>query len=259
MIPEIGTVPIFARDCFCYDHRHHANHIDHSKSVFTRHRCRHQARLRLVLPVRSNQWFPLGAHRSRNRARLRRLHFVRTFRTLAGHVRQFLARADLAASHGAAQAGAARLTSHAVRGHHQGVNLFNFTLLWPDLWSKFAAQEKTVLVVENDPSDIELIRWGAAAEGLSIEVAGSAEEALGILHRNGRHFCHVLIDVGLPGMDGWALRDKLTDAWPDLPVCMMSGHLDSLIHMPKGEKVSVLLKSSNYGLVLRGMKNKKIV
>lgn len=135
------------------------------------------------------------------------------------------------------------------------MNLFNVDLHldWPD-WAKFGRRELTILVVENEASDIELIRWGAEKEGLKVEVAGSAEEALGILHRNGKTFCHVLIDVGLPGMNGWELRAKLHDAWPNLPVCMMSGHLDSLSRMPKGERVCVLLKSANYGLVLRAMK-----
>jgi len=38
----------------------------------------------------------------------------------------------------------------------------------------------------------------------------------------------VLSDVHMPGLDGWQLAERLHATHPELPVVMMSGHVDTL-------------------------------
>lgn len=118
----------------------------------------------------------------------------------------------------------------------------------------FRRKPKTVLVVEDDFATIALIRHTAESIGYLLESATTAEEALGILHSNGKRFVVVLIDVNLPSMDGWSLRKLLHESWPSLHVVVMSGTSDSFIEMPSGELLSVMIKPNNYGDFFRTLK-----
>lgn len=100
--------------------------------------------------------------------------------------------------------------------------------------------------VIDDPRT-RLIRRAAEAAGFVFEIATTAEEAVGILHANGRRFVLAMIDVNLPSMDGWELRQRLTDLWPRLPIVVMSGAVESFSEMPTGKRLSVLIKPSQYG------------
>lgn len=111
----------------------------------------------------------------------------------------------------------------------------------------FTNKPAVVLVVDDDANAIEIIRRSASAEGKLVEAASTAEEALGILHANGRRFVLAMIDVNLPSMDGWALRRRMKDLWPKLPVVIMSGAVESFRAMPAGERLSVLIKPPHYG------------
>lgn len=111
----------------------------------------------------------------------------------------------------------------------------------------FRRKPRCVLVVEDDVSTALLIRRAAEAEGFVFEIATTAEEAIGILHANGRRFVLAMIDVNLPSMDGWELRQRLTDLWPKLSIVVMSGAPESFENMPIGQRLSVLIKPGCYG------------
>lgn len=111
-----------------------------------------------------------------------------------------------------------------------------------------------VLVVEDDDLTIGLIRWAAEHEGIEIKVAKSGEEAIGVLHETGRKPSFVLADVGLSGMNGWALRDMICVTWPGIRVCVMSGSLERLNKMPVGESVCILLKGPSFSTFFRDSK-----
>ncbi len=129
------------------------------------------------------------------------------------------------------------------------MTLFNVTFDLGNL--SLRPRRKCVLVVEDHAETIELIRWAAGREKIEIVVTRTAEEAIGVMESNGRRFVAAIIDIGLPGADGWSLRQRLKSVWPSLGVCMMSGSTDTFHEMPKGELVGVLLKSENYGAVFR--------
>ncbi len=128
-----------------------------------------------------------------------------------------------------------------------GIEL-NLSDLWP--WTK---KPPTVLVVEDDAATTELIRAAAEAAGYQVEAATTAEEALGILHRNGRRFVVAMIDVRLPGMSGWVLRRRMLSFWPNLNVLIMSSAPESFSNMPQGETLKVLIKGGSYAEFFRSI------
>lgn len=133
------------------------------------------------------------------------------------------------------------------------MNLFNLNV---DLgqWLFPNRKPKTILLVEDDPITVRLIDRCAEDAGYRLEVATTAEEALGILHANGKRFVVAMIDVNLPSMDGWRLRRVIIDSWPSLAVVVMSSAPESFFDMPIGERLSVMIKPSNYGEFFRTLK-----
>ena len=73
-----------------------------------------------------------------------------------------------------------------------------------------ALQEWQVLVIEDEPHGMELMRDIFAYHGIQAREASSAEEALETLKDMAPTL--VLVDLALPRMDGWAfLKEALKD------------------------------------------------
>jgi len=64
-----------------------------------------------------------------------------------------------------------------------------------------------ILIVDDNPVNLKLMRVLLAGEGYTVRTAADAEEALAVL----REFVPrlILMDIQLPGMDGLALTRKL--------------------------------------------------
>ncbi len=78
-----------------------------------------------------------------------------------------------------------------------------------------------VLVVDDNPLVAEATAATLVAGGHAVEVAASAEAALD-RHRPGG-WDLVLTDLRLPGMDGWALVERLRILEPVLRVGLLTG------------------------------------
>jgi DNA-binding NarL/FixJ family response regulator len=63
----------------------------------------------------------------------------------------------------------------------------------------------------------------------TLHMAANATEARNCLHRHTPNLA--LVDVGLPGEDGFALLRSMADFWPDLPAVLISGRDDSAMHV----------------------------
>lgn len=85
---------------------------------------------------------------------------------------------------------------------------------------------KTVLVVDDEADIRFLLRLGLERLGYKVLEAASAEEALDLLTVS--HADVLVMDLKLPGMDGFALLDALRDGGrlADLPVAVLSGRDD---------------------------------
>ncbi len=84
-------------------------------------------------------------------------------------------------------------------------------------------EQTRVLIVEDFPSDLELIRTSLKPAGYSVLSATSGEEALEGIAKMNPHV--VLLDVGLPGIDGFQVcrRIKADPSTLFLPVIMITG------------------------------------
>jgi len=86
----------------------------------------------------------------------------------------------------------------------------------------------SVLVVDDDPSIVEMIRMGLEAEGMHVLSAGDGAEALEVLRKE--HVDVVLLDIMMPRVDGWmALMEIRNDpATADIPVIMLTAKTQDL-------------------------------
>ena len=81
-----------------------------------------------------------------------------------------------------------------------------------------------VLVVDDDPRLREFIRVNLEMEGYSVREAESAEEALSAIEDQSPDL--VLLDVVMPGVDGWQMLQRMQERHGSIPVIMFSGKVD---------------------------------
>jgi len=79
-----------------------------------------------------------------------------------------------------------------------------------------------VLIVEDETHLAEGLRFNLEAEGYSVQVAGDGEAALQELGRAESKFDAVVLDVMLPGMDGFAVASALRKARNYVPILMLT-------------------------------------
>jgi diguanylate cyclase (GGDEF)-like protein len=90
------------------------------------------------------------------------------------------------------------------------------------------AAEPRVLAVDDDEALLAALGAVIDRTGAQVQCARSGEEALEILADPEAQFAAVLLDVGLPGIDGFdvARRIKATAGRQHLPVIFLTGHID---------------------------------
>lgn len=112
-----------------------------------------------------------------------------------------------------------------------------------------------VLIVEDEKHLADGLRYNLNAEGYEVDVAGSAEEALPLLAA-GTAYDVVVLDVMLPGMDGFALASQLRAQGYFVPILMLTarGRAEDVLrgfeagaddYLPKPFELSVLLARIN--------------
>ncbi|MBI4327479.1 MAG: response regulator [Chloroflexi bacterium] len=82
---------------------------------------------------------------------------------------------------------------------------------------------KHILVIDDEEPICRLFSGFFRRRGYQVSTAGTAEEALTVLKLNSVDL--VLLDLGLPDLDGLDLLTILKIDYPDLPVVMMSGQI----------------------------------
>ena len=81
-----------------------------------------------------------------------------------------------------------------------------------------------VLVVDDDDQLREIIRVNLESAGYSVAEAANAENALRAIE--GKVPDLVLLDVVMPGIDGWQLLQRMQERHGSIPVIMFSGQVD---------------------------------
>jgi excisionase family DNA binding protein len=83
----------------------------------------------------------------------------------------------------------------------------------------------TVLIVDDDPRLREYMRVNLELEGYTVLEAGSAEEGMQALEAEQTPQL-ILLDVMMPGTDGWEMLQRVQERHGAIPVVMFSGKVD---------------------------------
>src|SRR5918997_941063 len=79
-----------------------------------------------------------------------------------------------------------------------------------------------VLIVEDEKHLADGLRYNLEAEGYLVEVVLDGESALALLRENPQRFDAVVLDVMLPGKDGFAVASELRQSGQFVPVLMLT-------------------------------------
>jgi len=82
------------------------------------------------------------------------------------------------------------------------------------------SQQRSVLVVDDEPSLRKVLRTSLSAGGFTVEEARSGEEALGVAQN--RAFDLVLLDINMPGIGGVEACRRLRDLSPRAGIVMVT-------------------------------------
>jgi DNA-binding response OmpR family regulator len=77
-----------------------------------------------------------------------------------------------------------------------------------------------ILVVDDDPDIVRLLKYFLEAKGRQVQTASTGAEALELFKREPPDL--VILDVMLPGMDGWTVLQKIRES-SQVPVLMLTG------------------------------------
>jgi two-component system, OmpR family, alkaline phosphatase synthesis response regulator PhoP len=79
-----------------------------------------------------------------------------------------------------------------------------------------------ILVVEDEAHLAQGLRFNLEQEGYTVQVVGSGEEALDRLLKNKEEYDALVLDVMLPGKDGFSVARALRDARNYIPLLMLT-------------------------------------
>ena len=114
----------------------------------------------------------------------------------------------------------------------------------------------SVLIVEDEKHLADGLRYNLKAEGYDVETVGTAEDAFSRLTGAGKDYDVVVLDVMLPGMDGFSLASNLRSEGHFVPILMLTarGQAEDVLrgfeagaddYLPKPFDLSVLLARIN--------------
>lgn len=91
---------------------------------------------------------------------------------------------------------------------------------------KEETRKSLILVVDDDPNSREIVQTFLESRGYSVETAATGQAALAAVQ--GRSPDLILLDVMMPGMDGWEVARTLKDHadYADIRVVMMTARSD---------------------------------
>ena len=79
---------------------------------------------------------------------------------------------------------------------------------------------KKILIIDDDPAFVRLVEQVLTRKGYEVLKAGSGQEGLRVLFAQRPDV--VLLDVVMPGMDGWQTCSRIRDV-SDIPIIMLTG------------------------------------
>jgi two-component system, OmpR family, KDP operon response regulator KdpE len=93
--------------------------------------------------------------------------------------------------------------------------------------------ESTVLLVDDDAQILRAVRTSLQAHGFDVVTAGNGETALDVLAKGQAAIDVVVLDLGLPGIDGQEVIERAR-TWTQVPIIVLS------VRDAQGQKVAAL-------------------
>jgi two-component system KDP operon response regulator KdpE len=93
--------------------------------------------------------------------------------------------------------------------------------------------EGIVLLVDDDPQILRAVRTSLQARGYDVRTAGNGETALDLLANGDASIDVVVLDLGLPGIDGQEVIERAR-TWTNVPIIVLS------VRDAQGQKVAAL-------------------
>jgi two-component system cell cycle sensor histidine kinase/response regulator CckA len=90
-------------------------------------------------------------------------------------------------------------------------------------------ERETILLVDDEPQVVTLVRAMLSRDGYKVFGAGDAEEAFQIAQDAANPIDLLLTDIVMPELNGRELADRLKAIRPDLKVLYMSGFMKEAI------------------------------
>lgn len=89
--------------------------------------------------------------------------------------------------------------------------------------------DETILVVDDEPEILEVVRLSLEPIGYTVIEAASAQDALAVVEKGDVAIDLLLTDVILPVMNGRSLADAVQSRQPEVKVLFMSGYTDTVL------------------------------
>ena len=90
---------------------------------------------------------------------------------------------------------------------------------------KLHERDIKLLAVDSDQTNLLLLEETLKSEGVAIDCCDAGEKAIELIKKN--HYDAVLLDIVLPGMDGFELRNYIRAHDPYLPMIFLAAIIDS--------------------------------
>ena len=114
----------------------------------------------------------------------------------------------------------------------------------------------SVLIVEDEKHLADGLRYNLKAEGYDVDTASTGEEALSLLADGRKAYDVIVLDVMLPGIDGFSLASQLRSQGEFVPILMLTarGRSEDVLrgfeagaddYLPKPFELGVLLARIN--------------
>jgi DNA-binding response OmpR family regulator len=103
---------------------------------------------------------------------------------------------------------------------------------------------RTILFVEDEPRQLHLMQKFLAREGFNLLTAKDGAEAVQMHLQYKQQIDLVVLDLGLPKLNGWEAYKMMKEADPTLKAIFATGFMSREIeaHLEQGELTSVIMK-----------------
>ena len=105
-------------------------------------------------------------------------------------------------------------------------------------------QGATILIVDDEPNQLILLRRVFEKAGYTVLTAAEGDSALDVFSNHRHEIAAVLLDLGLPGTNGWEVFRKMKEIHPKVKVVFVTGYVLPDLDLEKVEKDS-------YGVVMK--------